>query len=366
MDNTEQRQSNFELLRIFLMLMIVAHHYALFSSLEYSFNTVISKMNAFIGFLFSLSGKVGVNTFVLMTGYFLFDKAFSLKKMLKFLLQIWIYSVGIFLIVGVCELKDITSKEVFRSLVPLGQNNWFAFDYLVLLILSPFFNIAIRNFNRKQLITIIGISIFYCCIGPSINIFLPFLGNPECPPICILSSLYFIGSYCKFYGYGYLVIKKKYIAYSYMLIIIAVFLSNFIISSGNEDVWWLVGISDFSIFVWTISLNLFLFTLQNPIKYNKWINLIASSTFGIYLIHDNDLVRMFLWSNIFHGAQFGDSPFFIVYSLYAILTVFVVCMFVELFRIYALEKPFFRHYGERIDCIQNVLEEKFVRLTEKL
>ena len=46
------------------------------------------------------------------------------------------------------------------------------------------------------------------------------------------------------------------------------------------------------------------------INYNKFINILASATFGVYLIHDHAAVRRFLWHNLFHNASFQDNSLF--------------------------------------------------------
>ena len=44
--------------------------------------------------------------------------------------------------------------------------------------------------------------------------------------------------------------------------------------------------------------------------YNKWINVIASATFGVYLIHDNELVRPYIWNEIFQvSLHYGKSEY---------------------------------------------------------
>ena len=68
------------------------------------------------------------------------------------------------------------------------------------------------------------------------------------------------------------------------------------------------------------------------IPHSKIINLLASATFGVYLIHDNNFVRPFLWHKVFMNASFQNSPYLIPYSIGVILLVYVVCTLIELTR----------------------------------
>ena len=78
MKKTMERLSNFEILRIISMLLIICHHFALYSGCRYPSST-ITMNSVFIQFL-SYGGQLGVNLFVLISGYFLVKNEFKVKK----------------------------------------------------------------------------------------------------------------------------------------------------------------------------------------------------------------------------------------------------------------------------------------------
>lgn len=94
------RSSNLELLRILAIIMIIAHHYSVHGGWdipnELSYNRII------VQFL-SLGGKLGVNCFVLITGYFMINSKFNIKKFAKIVGQVFFYSVVIMLILNYSE-----------------------------------------------------------------------------------------------------------------------------------------------------------------------------------------------------------------------------------------------------------------------
>ena len=64
-----QRQSNIELLRIFAILIIIAHHLARHSGFSFPGNALtINRL--WIQFIW-VGGKLGVNIFVLISGWFM-------------------------------------------------------------------------------------------------------------------------------------------------------------------------------------------------------------------------------------------------------------------------------------------------------
>ena len=81
----EQRLSNFELLRIIAMILIILHHYAYHGNLISIPN---DNFNKYVAVFIIVGGKVGVNVFVLITGYFLINSKFKIKKVIQLILQV--------------------------------------------------------------------------------------------------------------------------------------------------------------------------------------------------------------------------------------------------------------------------------------
>ena len=87
-----------------------------------------------------------------------------------------------------------------------------------------------------------------------------------------------------------------------------------------------------STFIVLSSICLFIAFKNLKVKYIRAVNIIASATFGVYLIHDNNFVRPFLWHTVFKNASFQESPYLIPYSIAVILTVYISCTVIELIR----------------------------------
>ena len=90
-------------------------------------------------------------------------------------------------------------------------------------------------------------------------------------------------------------------------------------------------------FVLLTSIFLILFFSNLDIKYNKYINIVSSTTFGIYLIHDNGSVRNFLWNNYFRLFEITKSKDLILNSIGIIFSIFFICMIIDLIRKFIIE-----------------------------
>lgn len=86
--NIETRESNFELLRIFAMFLIVLSHFVVYGIYPY-WQQNASTLNHFnnIAALLFFTGKIGVTLFVFLTGYFSCLQDFKLKKCLDVYLK---------------------------------------------------------------------------------------------------------------------------------------------------------------------------------------------------------------------------------------------------------------------------------------
>ena len=92
----KERSSNLELFRIITMILIVAHHYVVNSGLAYIDGPIcanpLSWRSLFL-LIFGAWGKIGINCFVLITGYFMCRSSITLKKFAKLLCEVMFYKI---------------------------------------------------------------------------------------------------------------------------------------------------------------------------------------------------------------------------------------------------------------------------------
>lgn len=96
-----------------------------------------------------------------------------------------------------------------------------------------------------------------------------------------------------------------------------------------------------------VSISSFLWFKNINIPYNKYINLLGASTFGVLLIHANsNAMRRWLWYDTIDCIGHFSLPLilFILYSIISVLAIFFICIVIDRIRIKVLETPFFRWY----------------------
>ena len=92
-----------------------------------------------------------------------------------------------------------------------------------------------------------------------------------------------------------------------------------------------------------MSISLFMLFKNINIKYSKTINTIASTTFGVLLIHANsDAMRKFLWQDIFNVKGQYYSEMLFIHAIITVLIVYSICVCIDLIRIKLIEKTIFK------------------------
>lgn len=342
-----KRSSNIELYRIFLMLGIIAHHLVVNSGLTqlYDFNNIT--FNMVFAQCFGMFGKIGINCFVLITGYFMINKNITLKKFLKLYLEYKFYTILfylIFLITGYSEfnLKALI-KVVFSTVYAAGSG--FTGTYIFFFLLIPFLNVLIKNITKKQFELLLIILITYFTI---ISTF--FLHNTW-NYILWFCVIYFIGAYIKLYPIKFFE-KQKLMIFLTITTFLIIFASIICIDYlgpifGFYDAYHFV-VDCHKVLALVLSILLFITFKNLKIKNLKIINIPASSTFGILLIHSiSDDMRRLLWNDIFNIPKLYLSQYFPLYAFAITVSVYLVCFVLDQIRIYLIEKPLFKFLDKK-------------------
>ena len=122
----KERKSNIELLRIIMILMVTCHHYVVNSGIEslYTFDGKISANMLFMQ-IFSSGGKIAINGFLLISGYFMCTSNTTLLKWLKLFFEIMFYNIvinSIFLSLGTPLLvQELCLTDIFLCSISWAQ-----------------------------------------------------------------------------------------------------------------------------------------------------------------------------------------------------------------------------------------------------
>ena len=286
-----------------------------------------------------LFANTAVCCFALISGYFIHSVSLPTKKIVKTAGIIWFYSVLVLVLaLLIPELRAyMTPSLLIVELTPILSNmSWYGSTYFVSLFFVPLIALSIRYLEtRRKLFTymIVVMASFFSIVGTVTPI------NSFVSDLAWFIFLYYLAIYIRTF---YSKVSKK----NSLLIAIAVII---LVSVGWLSLWILQSrislfgklyknlIGRYSFFTLALGVSLFNIFRQMEFK-SRIINLIASSTFGIYLLHDNQIFRKFLWHDLFHTEVLGGDMYCFVYLILFSSIIFLCGMVIDLIRKLLLDK----------------------------
>lgn len=357
------RDSSIELLRIFSMVLIVGHHLAIHGGFDWSGNAMISVPHFWIVFL-TMGGKIGVNLFVFISGYFLInskDKVPNFKKIIRLFGQVLFFSLLFYFIFVAFGKENINFSSLSVALFPIGNATWwFASTYLVMYLFYPYLNIFLHSLDKHAYQRLLILVFLIWTILPTFT-----NRTYESNNLLWFFCMYSMAGYARIYGYN-----SKFKSYQYFLFALFMLLITYIATDGivvlgskfdffaDKDRF-LYASQRITTMFSTFSIFLSVINLKKPF-YNKFVNTIASATFGVYLIHENPYVSNVLWTKVFHCDAYQNRLMLIPLSVIAILAVFAVCIVLELIFKNTIEKLYMFFVNKYADSFNMKLQKFYV------
>ena len=336
---TGERQLNFELLRVISMILILLHHYSLYGGLV---DLESIGANKIVGLVINMGGKLGAIIFILISGYFMIEKSFKIKKLLKLIFETIFYSLAIVLILMITNHTNFSIKIIIKSILPISYNQyWFITFYVGIYIFSPFINKLAASMNRKEYKILLFISCITLVVLPTIII----SGDSFYNGFIYFIFLYLVGGYIR--KYDIIVEKRKIRVIICIILLFMVFCSVLCmylstrINIANKGTTYFTKANSIPIFI--LGISIFLRFKEIKINNNTLIEVFGKTSLAVYLISDNPNLRFIIWKDIFKIQEFFTANTFIllVHILLTILTIYITCSTIDLLRIKFIEQPIF-------------------------
>jgi len=337
--NKPERDSGIELFRIISMLLIVAHHYVVNSGILQALeaNGYPFALNTVFLLVFGAWGKTGINCFVLITGWFMCKSKITLRKFLKLLLEVELYYIIIGCIFFFTGYESFTFKAFVKMILPITSvSTDFTGCYLLFFLTIPFLNILVSNMNQRQhllLLALVGFIYVFLGTAPKITVTMNY--------VTWFIVLFFIGSYLRLYPVKFSDSKKFWglLTLGFILVDIA---SVIIIYKVRPQSWAYFLSDSNKILALLTAICAFMF-FKNIHFTCKFVNVVASATFGVLLIHANsDAMRSWLWGDLLKNVEYMNTQWVYLRATGFVLAVYIVCTLIDILRIYLLEKPLFK------------------------
>ena len=149
--SSSSRASNFELLRILAMLLILVLH-ANFLTFRFPSQVAIhTRPLLALGQVWSEAlAIVGVNVFILISGYFSIRA--RIKGIVNLLFQALFYTFGVYCTLMILGIEPFDQGTFVDSLMPLHrESEWFLPTYLSLMLFAPLLNAFVEHTDEQEL-----------------------------------------------------------------------------------------------------------------------------------------------------------------------------------------------------------------------
>lgn len=244
------------------------------------------------------------------------------------------------MVYGTNLLPHTLTKLIHESLPILFGGNWFVSCYIIFSLFIPFENLLLSHLTKGQYQ--VFLALFFLCYSvlPAFKI-VTFFSNA---PILFFVFVYAIGGYLRLHGASLRTAgqHKRYLR-CFLAMVLLVLASILVLDAVglllHKDSF-LKGSAHLTmILTIPLAVSLFLYFLTRPYFFSAAINRIAGTVLGIYLIHDNQLMRTLIWDYIFPNLDYLHSSWYVLFFISKVLAVFVICSAIELLRKRYVERP---------------------------
>lgn len=329
------RESNIELLRIVLMMMIIGYHLIVHGANvggpDGSYEIVNQSSAAYV-FLKSFL-VIAVNCFVFISGFF--GIRFKIKPFLSLILQATFYALAILSFADLLFLDNVGLRAYLHALFPvLSGLWWFITAYIALYIISPLLNNAVDSFDKNQLLFIVISLTIINIISGFVFTATPMGANRGFSVISFI-HIYLLARYIK--KYADLKLLEKYAALVYLVSSLLIFLLAYlsVTELDQRGIFRIFAYNNPLVLVSAVS---FFFLFKSFSFHSRIINSISPYVLGVYLYHDHPLTREYLIEYLYTISKNESAYLHFLNLLLITLMIFLAGLLIDKFR-YLLLNP---------------------------
>lgn len=351
---SQNRNYGLDLLKILCMFFVIAFHFSDHGSI-----TLTSSQPLTLGWnilaIPRIVGGICNCVFMLVSGYFLYQKKFSIKNVFRLWFQVWFYSVVLGTVCYIWGMEAFSIKSLIKMLFPFTFNEyWFFSTYIVVYLFFPFFNKLIDSLTRKQHQMLIILGLFMSSV---LTTFAAASWLEGTNSIFIFVALYFVGAYINKYN---ITIQRKYA----LPLSIGILAIDVLSLYAMRVVYRFTGFDCFFFFVWRthkvlpVLSSIILFCLFKEIKpkCEKLIKFLSPSIFGVYLFHVGRL-SVYLFKILFDDSVTYSSWLLLPQMIGAMCSIFVAGILFDKVRNLISEKIVMRWMNPKLDWVNQKLDK---------
>lgn len=254
-----------------------------------------------------------------------------LKKYILMWLQVVSYSFGVTLLIYIAKFPNLSTKYLIGGLFPVTSGYyWYFTAYTGLFFTIPLINTAIKRMNQTEFFRVGLVCLLVIPTYSQVAVW--FMKNDVFYlnggySYLWLVILYVIGAWVKQAN-----IAEKLETWQVCLIWGSCLIITYLFHIMSGSRFCLSSYISPTVVLMAFSLMLGSLKLGNRIKNNRFIFFFGSATFGIYLLHENNLIRKYFISGRFVWVSKLSPVGATVAVIGVAIVIFVVCLVIEKLR----------------------------------
>lgn len=342
------RASNLELLRILCMLLIIGDHLTGQGGIA-DYGTLSS---SFAFCLIGCGSRIACSIFVLIGSWFLCQQPFAARRPLSLWLSLWLYTVPVTLLCAVAGLP-VSFGTLRWAVFPASTRQlWFISDYLALLVCAPLLARILYKLPREAHSGLLLVLAVPLILYPTLFAEDGIVGDTA----WMFLYEYLLAAYLHRYPDNRLnrLLNKRLWA---VLLGVGLPLLNtaaraWLEWQGQTDgkafqyiAYYRTGLGALPNLV--AALAIFSLFRSLDLGSRRWINGVAGTTLGVYILHQVPAFRDFLWNGVFQAQAHHGS---VLYALFVIAATFAGCAVIDALRTRWIMRPLYNCRPFRILC----------------
>lgn len=312
------------------MLLIIAHHYVVNSGLNImAYGDIFSWRSQFLLNL-GAYGKTGINCFVFLSSYFLCGRDFEWKRILRLFAQWKFYEFLLFAVFLFYKgYETMNLKRIFELVMPFtALESNFMPCFLIFCLLMPFLNTLVANLTSSwHLQLLLLLLLVYTIMGsvPTVHITFNYV---SC--FCVL---FLLASYIRKYPARWMESGTTCVwllAFSLVASAGSILLGSWLTIRMHQIVVFSLLKDSHKVLAVTNAVTSFLVFRNINLGYCPVINWVASSVFGIFLVHTSSgAIRHFIWQDLAHCQAWFSSPYLPLHAFVTVICVFIAGLIID-------------------------------------
>lgn len=325
--NVQKRDPGVDLLRLFSMGLIILHHLLIHGGLAFAFpdfsasGLAVHLLNAFT--------RCAVNAYALISGYVMIHSRFRPSRFIGLWLQVVFYGVLSVLCLPLMG-QSFRPSLLLSAVTPISRDwYWYFTCYAVVFCLSPFLNRLLHSLSRRQTgLMLTALALLFSFL-PAFMMTDRFQLNGGYHPAWLV-ILYLMGGAVRLHGFRMFAGRKAALGALAAGVLIGWGSRLAVLAAGAD--WleeWLLQYTAPTMLACALALLALFAGCRLPAWLAKAASALAPLTFGVYLIHDNPLVREYLIKMRLAGLA-GLNPAMMLLTLFGCWAgIYAVCLLLE-------------------------------------